>query len=440
MDSENGPAVRMIFRTLGYRNFRLFFFGQSISLVGTWMQAIAMGWLVYRLTNSAFLLGLVGFASQIPAFLLGPLAGVVADRFNKHKILIVTQTLSMIQAFILAWLTMSGIINVWHLIALGIFLGCVNAFDMPARQAFLVEMVEKKENLGNAIALNSSMFNAARLIGPSIAGVLIAVAGEGTCFLINGVSFTAVIISLLAMSVKERGHIIDTSNIFERLKEGFSYAFGFAPIKLILLLLGVISLMGSSYMVLMPVFARDVLGGDSSTLGFLMAAGGIGALVSTVYLALRKSIVGLARMIPVSSVIFAASIIAFSFSKNMVLSIIFLAVAGFGLMTHMAASNIILQTIVDDDKRGRVMSFYVMAFMGSAPFGSLFAGFMATKVGASNTLIIGGSCCIIAAALFASKLPLLASMIHPIYRKIGIIPEVASGLGVATRLTVPPED
>ncbi len=434
------PMFNIIFRTLRYRNFRLFFFGQTISLVGTWMQAIAMGWLVYRLTNSPFLLGVVGFSSQIPTFILAPFAGVLADRMNRHRILLVTQTLSMVQAFILAALVLTGTVHVWHLIALGMFLGCINAVDIPVRQSFIVEMVERKENLGNAIALNSLMFNAARLIGPSIAGLLIALVGEGLCFLINGASFIAVIISLLEMDVKERKADIDNVSVMEKLKEGFLYAFGFVPIRLILLLLGVISLMGTSYAVLMPVFARDVLKGGPSTLGFLMAAGGIGALASTIYLASRKSIVGLGRMIPISSGIFSIGLIAFSLSRNLWVSLIMLAMAGFGLMTHMASSNTIVQTIVEDDKRGRVMSFYTMAFIGTAPFGSLLSGIIASRIGATNTLILGGTCCISASVLFATRLPLLTRMIHPIYRKIGIIPEIASGIGVTARLTVPPED
>ena len=440
MHPEKESTVKTVFRTLRYRNFRLFFAGQGISLVGTWMQAIAMGWLIYRLTNSPLLLGVVGFASQIPSFVLTPFAGVIADRMNRHRILIFTQTLSMIQAFILAALTLTGKVAAWHVIVLGAFLGCVNSLDIPARQSFIVEMVEKKENLGNAIALNSLMFNAARLIGPSIAGLLIGFVGEGVCFLINGLSFIAVIASLLAMNVKERKIKSDDSNVLENLREGFSYAFGFVPIRLILFLLGVISLMGMSYTVLMPVFARDILKGGPWTLGFLMAASGVGALGATVYLASRKSIVGLGRLIPIAASTFAVGLIVFSMSHTIWLSMLLLAIVGFGFMTHMAVSNTIVQTIVEDDKRGRVMSFYTMAFMGTAPFGSLLAGVLATRIGASNTLIIGGISCILASVFFATKLPLLTKLIHPIYRKIGIIPEVAAGIGTATRLTTPPED
>ena len=432
--------LKFIFRALKFRNFRLFFMGQTISLVGTWMQGVAMSWLVYRMTNSPLLLGIVGFSSQIPSFILGPFAGLVADRFNRHRLLVITQTLSMIQAFILAVLTISGKIAVWHIIALGAFLGCINALDIPARQSFIVDMVEKKENLGNAIALNSLMFNAARLIGPSIAGLLIVMVGEGMCFLLNAISFLAVIASLLAMKINARKPEKYSADLFKDLKEGFAYTFGFPPIRFIILLLAVISLMGTSYAVLMPVFAKDVLKGGPGTLGLLMAGGGVGALAATLYLAGRKSIVGLGSLIPISSGIFSAGLIIFSLSRSTAVSMLLLAIAGFGFMTHMAASNTILQTIVDDDKRGRVMSFYSMAFMGMTPIGSLLAGVLAAKIGASSTLVLGGSCCILASAVFATKLPLIKKLVHPIYRKIGIIPEVASGMGTATRLTLPPED
>ncbi len=399
-----------------------------------------MSWLVYSLTNSALLLGVVGFVSQIPAFILSPFGGVMADRLNRHRILIITQTLSMLQAFILAALILTGNIAVWHIIVLGMFLGCINAVDIPARHSFLVEMVEKKENLGNAIALNSLMFNSARLIGPSIAGIIIAIVGEGICFLINGISFIAVIWSLMAMKVSPRQKEVGHYHLMKGLREGFDYTFGFAPIKFILLLLGVISLMGTSYVVLMPVFARDVLGGGPATLGFLMASAGVGALVATVYLASRKSVVGLGKKIPVFSAIFALGLILFSLSHTLWLSLALLAFIGFGFMSHTATSNTILQTIVDDDKRGRVMSFYTMAFMGMAPLGSILAGGLASRIGATDTLIIGGVGCILASLAFASKLPLLTSAIHPIYKRMGIIKEVASGISTATELSVPPED
>ncbi|MDP2912205.1 MAG: MFS transporter [Candidatus Omnitrophota bacterium] len=416
----------MVFRALKYRNFRIFFFGQGISLIGTWMQYVAMSWLVYKMTNSAFMLGVVGFSSQIPTFILSPFTGVIADRHNRHRIILFTQTLAMLQAFILAFLTLTGRVAVWHIIVLGVFLGCINSLDIPARHSFILEMVEKRKNLGNAIALNSMMFNFARLIGPSIAGVLIAIAGEGACFLINAISYLAVIASLLAMDkeVKIRKDKKEDYNIFKDLKEGFDYVFRSQPIRAILLLLSIISLMGMSYAVLMPVFARDVLGGGPHTLGFLMAAVGIGALAGTIYLASMKRAITFGNLLPVSAGIFGIGIAAFSFSHNIWLSLVLLVISGFGIMVQIAASNTILQTIVDDDKRGRVMSFYTMAFIGMAPLGSLLAGAMAVRLGANNTLIISGFCCIIASVVFVFKIPSLRKILQPIYVKMGIVSEI----------------
>jgi MFS family permease len=312
--------------------------------------------------------------------------------------------------------------------------------DIPVRQSFLMEMVERKENLGNAIALNSLMFNSARLIGPSIAGVVVAILGEGACFLVNGVSFLAVIASLSAMRLTAPGPSDGKVRILEGVREGLSYAFGFLPMRMILSLLATISLTGMSYVVLMPVFARDILRGGPETLGFLMASAGVGALVATLYLASRRTIVGLGRLIPASAALFATGLMLFSFSRKLWVSVILLAITGFGMMANMAASNIILQTIADDDKRGRVMSFYTVAFMGMAPIGSLITGALASRIGVTATLVIGAGICIAASAVFATRLPLLRKAIHPIYRKLGIIPEVASGLNAASELVVPPED
>jgi len=414
--------------------------GQNISLIGTWMQQVAMGWLVYRMTSSPLLLGVVGFSSQIPTFILSPIGGVVADRFNRHKMLVVTQILSMVQALILALLALTGHIQVWHIIVLGFTLGCINSFDIPIRQSFLVEMVEKKENLGNAIALNSLMFNAARLIGPSVAGLIIALFGEGICFLVNGASFFAVIWSLLAMNIKKQRPKPGRPRVMKELKEGFRYAFGFEPIRLILIILSITSIMGMAYAVLMPVFARDILKGGPETLGFLMSSGGLGALAATIYLASRKSIVGLGRLIPISTTIFAVSVMLFALSKSLWVSMILLSIGGFGMMVNMAACNTILQTISDDDKRGRVMSFYTMSFMGMAPIGSLASGVLAGHIGVVNTLIIGGAACVAVSIFFARKLPLIKKLIHPIYRKIGIISEIASGLNVASGLIAGEEE
>ena len=414
--------------------------GQNVSLIGTWMQQVAMGWLVYRLTNSALLLGVVAFSSQIPAFILSPLGGVAADRFNRRKLLVITQAFSAAQALMLGALTLTGNIRVWHIIALGIVMGCINSFDIPARQSFLVEMVEKKENLGNAIALNSLMFNASRLIGPSIAGPVIAVFGEGICFLANGISFFAVLLSLFLMRIRPQNPKPRRIAVLEELKEGFRYTFGFEPIRLILLLLSVISAMGMSYVVLMPVFARDILRGGPETLGFLMASGGVGAAAATIYLASRKSILGLSRLIPISASVFAVGVILFSLSRTLWISMAVLSVSGFGMMVNMAACNTILQTISEDDKRGRVMSFYTMSFMGMAPIGSLTAGILAGRIGVTGTLMIGGTICIAASILFAGKLSVIRKLIHPIYRKIGIIPEIVSGINTASELLVRSED
>lgn len=392
--------IRNLFRALKFRNFRLFFVGQSISLIGTWMQSIAMSWLVYRMTGSALLLGVVGFSSQIPTFILSPFAGVFADRYNRHRIVIITQALSMIQAFILAYLTLTGKIQVWQIIALGFFLGCVNAVDIPTRQAFLIDMVEKKEMLGNAIALNSAIFNGARLIGPTIAGILVAVVGEGICFLINAISFLAVIASLLMMKLTKREEKGGEAHVMQELKEGVIYAFESRPIRMILLLLSIISMLGMSYVVLMPVFARDIHHGGPGTLGVLMAAIGVGALIATLYLAARKEPPALEKMIPVSATIFAGSVVLFALSRVLWVSIILLIVTGFGFLATTASSNTILQTIVHDDKRGRVMSFYTMAFMGMAPIGSLFAGVLAHKFGATDALLFGGFSCLFCTFIF----------------------------------------
>ena len=432
-------GLRIIFRSLRYRNYRLFFMGQSISLIGTWIQRLALPWLVYRLTGSGFLLGLVGFAGQIPTFLLTPFTGVLTDRWNRYHILIGTQILAMIQALILSFLFFTGAIQVWHIILLSIFLGFVNSFDMPARQAFVVEMVEKREDLGNAIALNSSMVNSARLLGPSIAGVLIAATGEGTCFLLNGLSYLFVIGSLLMMKITPKKAKIQEGRVLQGLKEGFSYVFGFAPIRSIILLLGLVSLMGMPYAVLMPVFAKEILHGGSHTFGFLMGASGVGALAGALYLASRKSILGLGKIIPLSAAVFGFGLIAFSLSRFFYLSLTLMLITGLGMIIQMASSNTILQTIVDDDKRGRVMSFFAMAFVGTAPFGSLLAGALSSSLGAPNTLVIGGISCVLGAAVFASKLSELRKIVHPIYVRLGIISEVASGIQTATELTVPPE-
>jgi MFS family permease len=413
----------MVFRSFQYRNYRLFFSGQGISLIGTWIQRLATPWLVYQISGSAFLLGVVGFVGQLPTFIIAPYAGVMTDRWNKYHILIVTQVAAMIQALILALLFFTGTIQIWHIIILSIFLGCINAFDVPSRQSFVIEMVGKKEDLGNAIALNSTMVNGARLLGPSIAGMLIAFAGEGICFLLNGLSYLFVIVSLLLMNVTPRKTDKKRTGVLKEMKEGFDYAAGFLPVRYIILLLALVSLMGMPITILAPVFTKEVLHGGSHTFGFLMGASGLGALLAALYLASRRSAMGLEKIIPLAAGIFGVGLISFSFSRFFFLSLTLMIITGFGMMLGMASSNTLLQTIVDDDKRGRIMSFYTMAFMGTAPFGSILAGALANVIGTPATILAGGVCCLLGAAIFARKLPEIGKRIRPVYAGMGFISE-----------------
>jgi MFS family permease len=401
--SARPKGLKLIFRTLRYRNYRLFFAGQCISLIGTWMQQIALSWLVYRLTHSVFLLGMVGFVSQFPTFLFAPFAGVLSDRWNRHHILIFTQSMSMLLAMTLAVLVLTGAIAVWHILLLTLFLGCVNALDIPTRQSFVIYMIDQREDLGNAIALNSAMFNGARFLGPSVAGLLIAAVGEGICFLLNGLSYLAVIAALLAMKLSPVHSESIKANMLHDFKEGLAYTFGSQPIRSILLLLALTSFMGVPYAVLMPAFARDILHGGPHTLGFLMSATGAGALFGAVYLASRRSIIGLGKIIPITAGIFGMGLIGFSLSRILWLSLLLMFIAGFGIMVQVASSNTLLQTIVDDNMRGRVMSFFAVSFMGMAPFGSLLAGSLAGMMGVANTLMLGGICCVIGATVYARK-------------------------------------
>jgi MFS family permease len=421
-------------RALKYRNYRLYFFGQGVSLIGTWIQQVAMGWLVYSLTNSAFLLGFVGFVGTIPTFLLTPFAGVFADRWNRRNTLIITQVLAMLQALILAVLALTETIAIWQVMVLATFIGCVNAFDAPTRHSFLLEIVDRKEDIGNAIALNSSMFNGARLIGPSFAGIMVSLFGEGICFLVNAISFLTVIIALFMMKVKPMVKADRETKVLLKMKEGFSYAYNFKPIRNILMLLTLVSLVGMPYMVLLPVFARDILQGGAHTLGYLTASIGLGAFTGAIFLASRKSVLGLGKWIVRATLIFGFAIIAFSVSRIEVLSLVILFFAGLGMMTQMASSNTMIQTIVEDDKRGRVMSLYTLSFMGMAPFGNLLSGSVAGAIGTQNTVLLGGVLCILASLIFAKNLPSLRKIIRPIYTQLGIIPEVADGLRTASDL------
>jgi MFS family permease len=423
-----GATVRLALRALRHRNFRLFTIGQSISVMGAWMQQVAVGWLVYRLTDSALLLGLVGFVSQFPVFLLAPIAGVLADRFDRHRLVMVTQSLMLVQASVLAALVLTGHIDVWQIVALMAFLGAVTGFDIPARQSFLHEMVGGKEDLPNAIALNSSMFNAARLAGPAAGGFLIAAVGEGICILINAVSYTAVLASLVAMRLPARRRASADGAVLAHLTEGVRYVMGNGPIRSILTLVALVSLVGVPFSVLLPVVATRVLGGDSRLLGMLMASVGLGALSGALWLAARESVRGLGRVIVMAALLFGACLVAVSLSRFAWLSMLLLVGAGFGMMVQMAASNTILQTLVDDDKRGRVMSLYSMAFIGTAPIGSLLAGAAAARYGAPATIAAGGTLSLASALFFARRLPRLRALVRPIYARLGILPEVATGI------------
>lgn len=394
-----------VLRALNHRNYRLYFFGQGISLMGTWMQIMAMSWLVYRLTASPFLLGAVSFAGQIPSLLLGPVAGVVSDRFSRHRLIVLTQVLSMIQAGLLAYLVLSGTITLVPLFILSFFLGCINAFDMPVRQSFVIDLLEHRRDLNNAIALNSMMINVARLIGPSAAGIFISLVGEGMCFLLNALSFVAVIIALLAMKVKPSHAGRAGATGFQQLREGYLYAFRSPPIKYMLSLMAAVSVVALSFPVLMPIFAGEVHAGGPHTLGYLMGAIGVGALGGGYYLAGRTSAAGLEKVIPRAVVLMGVSLIVFSQTSHLGAALGALFFAGLGMIMFISSTNTLLQTVVDDDKRGRVMSLYTMAFMGMSPFGSLLAGSLASRIGTPETVLLGGIVCITGGLIFAVRLP-----------------------------------
>jgi len=411
-----------VIRALRHRNYRLFFGGQTISLVGTWITRIATSWLVYRLTGSELLLGVVSFAGQIPVLILAPFGGVLVDRLNRHRMLVITQILSALQSLALAVLAFTHI-NVTEIIVLQVVQGLINCFDTPARQAFVVEMVEDRADLPNAIALNSSMFNASRILGPSIGGVLIALVGEGWCFLLDAISYIAVIISLVAMRFAEPPRDRrQTSRMTDELKTGFTYAFGFPPVRALLILVAVVGTMGMPYAILMPAIASKVLHGGPHTLGILMTASGVGALLGTVYLASRHTVLGLGKVIVVSTFGLSAGLIAFSFSHTLWLSLLLLPVVGAGMMLQAASTNTILQTVVSEDMRGRVMAFYSVAVLGTQPIGSLLAGVLADRIGTQETILAGAVVCVFAGLWFAIRRPNLAEHIRPIYIERGILP------------------
>ena len=408
-------------RALQHRNFRLFVAGQSISLIGTWMTRLATSWLVYRLTHSALLLGIVGFSGQILTFVFAPFAGVWIERMDRRRLLVWTQALAAAQSLALAALTLTGVINIWEIIALSLFQGLINSFDMPGRQAFLVQMVEDRADLSNAIAINSSMVNSARLIGPALAGIVIGAWGEGWCFFIDGVSYIAVIASLLMMRLRPFEYKHATASMFEQMREGWSYVSAFVPIRTVLTLFAILSLMGWPYAVLLPVFATTVLHGGPHTLGWLTGASGIGALIAAVSLTLRKSVVGLTKHIQTAAGMFGAGLILFGLSHVLWSSLLLMLVIGYGMMLGLAGSNTIIQTLVPEEMRGRVMSYYTMAFVGMAPFGSLLAGGLAHWIGAPRTVMFTGACCLLGCGWFTLKLPQVRRIMRPIYQEMGLI-------------------
>ena len=415
---EPGLRWQAAGRALRHRNFQLFFGGQLISLIGTWMQTVAQSWLVYKLTGSGLLLGAVGFSSQIPVFLFAPIGGITADRMNRQRVVIATQTISMLLAFVLAALTLTGKVQVWHVFVLAASLGVVNAFDIPGRQSFLVDMVGK-EDLMNAIALNSSMFNGARVIGPAVAGILVARLGEGWCFFVNGVSYIAVIIGLLLMRVESAPRFSTKGSPLDHIVEGFQFVEHTAPIRTLLLLLGVVSVTGMPYVVLMPIFADRVLHGGGQELasligahdlgavrlGILMGAAGVGALLGALTLAMRSGVKGLGRWVAVCCAGFGVSLMLFAASKIFWLSVVLLLPVGYFIMLQMAASNTLIQSMVPDALRGRVMAVYSMMFMGMAPIGALLGGAISDRLGAPVTVAMGGLAAVAGAWWFGVQLP-----------------------------------
>ena len=434
-------------RALRSRNYRLFFFGQLASLVGSWLSILATSWLVFRLakvsmpTHAAIVLGAVGFAGQIPIFLLSPWAGVWIDRWSRHRVLLGTQFCSMLQSFALAALALSGVIQIWHVMVLNALQGIVNAFDITARQAFVIEMVEDRKDLSGAIALNSTMFHSARLIGPAAAGWIIYYTNEGFCFLFDGFSYLAVLIALWVMRLPPHAaKAIKHPPAGQSLLDGFRYSFGFTPIRSLLLLVAINSLLVMSQSVLMPLFAVDVLRGNEKTLGLLLGSSGLGAFVGSLYLASRRTVLGLGRVIAIAAAVLAAAMITFSFSTSLTLSLVILPILGGALVVEAASANTVLQTIVDDDKRGRVMSLFAMAVMGMAPFGSLLAGTTANYFGPAWTMFLAGLVSVVAAIAFALHLPAIRTLVRPIYIRKGILPEMAEAMQTTSNLGTTPHE
>ena len=420
--------VKSTFSSLRSRNYRMYFIGQGFSLVGTWMGNVALSWLVYRLTGSVFLLGLVGFTNQIPMLILSPFSGVLTDRYNRQKIMLIAQVLFLLQSLTMALLVLFNLVQVWHIITLSVIFGIISAFDAPARHSLVIDLIDKPEDLGNAIALNSAIFNAARLVGPAIAGITIAIVGEGICFLLNAASFIAIIYALLKINIPSRVPADKNTNLKDSFAEGFHYTFRSVPIRTLLLLLAVLSLVGFPFLVLMPAYAKEILNGGAQTLGFLMSALGAGALSGALYMAGRKSVLGLGRIIASFAFLMGLALVAASFSHTLYLSLIIFSVGGLSMILSIAAINTMVQTIADEDKRGRVMSFYSVALMGTTPIGNLLAGSIASGIGIAHTLLIGGAITMVSGILFQLNRKSFRKTIRPIYRNKGILPSMPDEL------------
>lgn len=421
-------AIKNIFSSLHSRNYRLYFTGQGISLIGTWMQNIALSWLIYRLTGSVFLLGLVGFTSLIPTFVLAPFTGVLTDRYNRLHIMMLAQVFFMLQALTMAVLVLFNLVEVWHIIALSLVYGMIMAFDAPARQSLVVELIDNPADLGNAIALNSAIFNGGRLVGPAIAGITIAAVGEGICFLLNAVSFFAVITALLQIKIPVKQVAIYPPNFKKSFKEGFQYTFKSVPIRTIIILLAIMSLFGLSFIVLLPAYAKEILLGSSDTLGYLMSALGAGALLGSIYMAARKTVLGLGKIITASTCLLGFAIVLSSFSEKIHFSLFVFFFGGLSMILLLSSLNTMLQTIADEDKRGRVMSFYAMALMGTSPIGNLMAGTVASGIGIPYTLLICGTITIFSGVWFGLNLNSFRKFVRPIYIIKGILPGIPNDI------------
>ncbi|MFO7369169.1 MAG: MFS transporter [Bacteroidales bacterium] len=419
--TENKFTLSAIFSSLHSKNYRLYFIGQGISLIGTWMQNIALSWLIYRITGSVFLLGLIAFTSQIPMFILSPLTGVLTDRFNKLKIMTLAQGFFLLQALIMSLLVLFNVVEVWHIIALSIFFGIISAFEAPARQSLVVDLISSPRDLGNAIALNSALFNAARLIGPAIAGITIAAVGEGICFLINAISYFGVIGALMSVKLPAKALKKSESDFKKSFSEGFHYTFGSVPIRTLIIMLAALSLFNFPFIVLLPAYAKEILLGGSDTLGFLMSGLGAGALTGALIMAARKTIIGLGKIISANVVILGLTVMLSSFSRQLGLSLFIFYFCGLSMILALASANTMIQTLAEEDKRGRVMSFYAMALMGIMPIGNLLAGSLASSIGIPNTMLLGGAVTIITAIWFEKNRRSMRQSVRHTYVSKGLI-------------------